>query len=73
MRLKLPQYDNGEINRIINDRIHNDEDRAMFREKLINGKSLMAISNKQNRPYSTVRDHYYSGIKIIFSDFPDPW
>jgi len=72
MRLKYPKYENDEIDRIIGQRIHDIADREMFRLKLIDGLSLLAVSEKQKRPYSTVRDHYYDGIKTIFEDFPDP-
>lgn len=70
MRWKLPTYSNREKEEIISDRIHDKADREMFVLKLIDGLSLNSIAEKQNRAYSTVRDHYYKGIKTIFEDFP---
>lgn len=72
MRWKLPKYNNSEKLALINERIHDKNDRRMFKLKLIDGMSLNEISNVLKQPYSTLRDHYYKQVKILFDDFPDP-
>lgn len=62
----LPEYTNSSIAAKIEDRVHSREDREMLRLKLIDGLTLSDIATLQNRPLSTVRDHYYALREVLF-------
>ena len=68
---RLPKYHNEEIRKKIGDLIHDEKDRELLTLKLIDGFTLEAVAEKQNRAYSTVRDHYYQQIKVLFPEYPD--
>lgn len=66
LKNQLPEYTNSEMNHRIDDRIHVAEDREMYRMRLIDGLTLAQIASVQNRPMSTVRDHYYESLDVLF-------
>ena len=70
MRWKLPKYSNNEIKAIILEKIHSKQDRQILYLKLVDGMTIAGISDALKIPYSTVRDHYYDQVKILFEDFP---
>jgi len=70
LKTKLPAYDNVELEERIDRTIHNALDRRILKHKLIDDLTLAQISEKENIPYSTVRDHYYKQRKILFPGAP---
>lgn len=66
LKRKLPEYTNSGISERIDDLIHDETDRKILRYKLIDNKTIEAISELLNAPLSTVRDHYYLGLNILF-------
>ena len=67
LKTKLPVYDNVELEEKIDRIIHNALDRRILKYKLIDDMTLAQISEKENVPYSTVRDHYYKQRKLLFA------
>ena len=68
LKTQLPAYDNYELRDRIDREIHDAADRKIMKEKLINNKTLMRISQELDIPLSTVRDHYYKQRKVLFPD-----
>lgn len=68
LKTKLPTYRNSEMMDRILDRIHDKTDRKIMEYKLIDGYTLLKISDKLNIPYSTVKDHYYASRKLLFDN-----
>ncbi len=66
LKTKLPTYTNTEMQDRILDRIHDVTDRKIMLLKLIDGYTLLRISDKLDIPYSTVKDHYYTCRKLLF-------
>lgn len=66
LRMKLPPYSNSEVSERIDELIHDAADREMLKAKLIDNLTLEQISEMQDRPFSTVRDHFYRHLRTIF-------
>lgn len=66
LKRKLPAYTNSGISEKIDDLIHDKMDREILRHKLIDNATIEEISVLLDVPLSTVRDHYYNGLKILF-------
>ena len=68
LKTKLPKYDNHEMQERIDREIHDALDRRIMHDKLIDNLTLQQISDKEDIPLSTVRDHYYKQRAILFPD-----
>lgn len=66
LKRKLPAYTNSGICEKIDDLIHDETDRQILKYKLVDNKTVEAISELMNIPFSTVRDHYAAGLDILF-------
>jgi len=66
LKRRLPSYTNSGIAEKIDDLIHDKMDREILRRKLIDNATLEEISVLLDAPLSTVRDHYYNGLNILF-------
>ena len=60
------EYTNSQIKELIQEHIHNEEDRRMLFARLVNGKTFEQISELAGKDVKTVRKRIHRGEEILF-------
>ena len=60
------EYTNSQIKELIQEHIHNEEDRRMLFARLVNGKTFEQISAVAGKDVKTVRKRIHRGEEILF-------
>lgn len=64
------EYTNSQIRELIQEHIHNEDDRKMLFLRLVNGKTFDQISEIVGRDVKTVRKRVHKGEEILFKHIP---
>lgn len=64
------EYTNSQIKTLIQEHIHNEDDRKMLFLRLVNGKTFDQISVIVRRDVKTVRKRVHKGEAILFKHIP---
>jgi DNA-directed RNA polymerase specialized sigma24 family protein len=64
------EYTNSQIKALIQEHIHNEDDRKMLFLRLVNGKTFDQISEIVGRDVKTVRKRIHNGEAILFKYIP---
>lgn len=64
------EYTNSQIRELIQEHIHNEDDRKMLFLRLVNGKTFDQISEIVGRDVKTVRKRVHNGEEILFAHIP---
>lgn len=64
------EYTNSQIKALIQEHIHNEDDRKMLFLRLVNGKTFDQISEIVGRDVKTVRKRIHNGEAILFKHIP---
>ena len=64
------EYTNSQIKTLIQEHIHNEDDRKMLFLRLVNGKTFDQISEIVGRDVKTVRKRIHNGESILFKHIP---
>ena len=64
------EYTNSQIKALIQEHIHNEDDRKMLFLRLVNGKTFDQISEIVGRDVKTVRKRIHNGESILFKHIP---
>lgn len=69
----IKRYLNSDRERMIDEKVHSEIGRRALKEKFLNGKTLLQISEELNMVYSTFTANYYKKwLPELFEDFEDP-
>ena len=60
------EYSNSQIKELIQEYIHNEEDRKMLFLRLVNGKTFEQIGGIVSKDVKTVRKRIHRGEEILF-------
>lgn len=60
------EYTNSQIKELIQEHIHNEEDRRMLFARLVNGKTFEQISEMVSKDVKTVRKRIHRGEEILY-------
>ena len=64
------EYTNSQIRELIQEHIHNEDDRKMLFLRLVNGKTFDQISEIVGRDAKTVRKRIHNGQALLFKHIP---
>ena len=64
------EYTNSQIRELIQEHIHNEDDRKMLFLRLVNGKTFDQISEIVGRDVKTVRKRVHKGEEVLFKYIP---
>lgn len=64
------EYTNSQIKELIQEYIHDEDDRKMLFLRLVNGKTFDQISEIVGRDVKTVRKRIHNGEAILFKHIP---
>ena len=64
------EYTNSQIRELIQEYIHNEDDRKMLFLRLVNGKTFEQIAAATGRDVKTVRKRIHKGEETLFSHIP---
>lgn len=69
----IKRYLNSDRERMIDEKVHSEIGRKALKEKFLNGKTLLQISEELNMVYSTFTANYYKKwLPELFEDFEGP-
>jgi len=69
----IKRYLNSDRERMIDEKVHSEIGRRALKEKFLNGKTLLQISEELNMVYSTFTANYYKKwLPELFEGFEDP-
>ena len=64
------EYTNSQIKELIQEHIHNEDDRKMLFLRLVNGKTFEQIGEIVQNDVKTVRKRIHKGEEILFKHIP---
>ena len=64
------EYTNSQIKSLIQEYIHNEDDRKMLFLRLVNGKTFEQIAAATGRDVKTVRTRIHKGERVLFAHIP---
>ena len=64
------EYTNSQIKGLIQEYIHNEDDRKMLFLRLVQGKTFEQIADTMGRDVKTVRKRIHKGESVLFSHLP---
>ena len=64
------EYTNSQINELIQEYIHNEDDRKMLFLRLVQGKTFEQIGEIACKDVKTVRKRIHAGEEILFAHLP---
>ena len=65
-----PEYSNSQIKHLIQEFIHDEDDRRMLFMRLVNGKTFEAIAAAVQMDVKTVRKRIHKGEETLFRHIP---
>ena len=60
------EYTNSQIKELIQEHIHNEDDRKILFARLVNGKTFEQISKMAGKDVKTVRKRIHRGEEILY-------
>ena len=66
----MVEYTNSQIKELIQEYIHNEDDRKMLFLRLVQGKTFEQISEIASKDVKTVRKRIHAGEAILFAHLP---
>ena len=64
------EYTNSQIKELIQEYIHNEDDRKMLFLRLVQGKTFEQIGEIVSKDVKTVRKRIHNGEEILFAHLP---
>ena len=65
-----PEYTNSQIKELIQEYIHNEDDRKMLFLRLVQGKTFEQIGGIVKKDVKTVRKRIHKGEDVLFAHIP---
>lgn len=66
----MVEYTNSQIKELIQEYIHNEDDRKMLFLRLVQGKTFEQIGEIVQKDVKTVRKRIHKGEDVLFSHLP---